>query len=46
MHSVYHRAQIAMAIKEAGGTPAVTDFIAYARTVHAAESGFDYSDDE
>lgn len=32
LHSSYHRSQIASAVKEAGGTPAVTDFIAYART--------------
>lgn len=32
MHSVYHRSQIALLVKDAGGTPAVTDFIAYSRT--------------
>ncbi len=30
-HSAYHRAQIASAVRAAGKTPAVTDFIAYAR---------------
>ena len=30
-HSAYHRGQIAAAIREAGHTPAVTDFIAYTR---------------
>lgn len=30
-HSAYHRGQIAAAIREAGHTPAVTDFIAYSR---------------
>jgi uncharacterized damage-inducible protein DinB len=30
-HSAYHRGQIATALREAGHTPAVTDFIAYAR---------------
>lgn len=28
-HSTYHRGQIATAVKELGGTPAATDFIAY-----------------
>ncbi len=46
MHSMYHRAQIAMVIKEGGGTPATTDFITYARTANVGASGFDYSDDE
>lgn len=32
MHSAYHRAQIASAVKAEGGIPAATDFIAYART--------------
>ncbi|MBS1538951.1 MAG: DinB family protein [Bacteroidetes bacterium] len=31
VHSAYHRGQIATALREAGHTPAVTDFIAYAR---------------
>lgn len=32
-HSTYHRAQIALLIKEAGGRPAVTDYIVYARSI-------------
>ncbi len=32
-HSTYHRAQIALLVKEAGGKPAVTDYIVYARSV-------------
>lgn len=31
MHSAYHRGQIAAAIREAGGQPAATDYIIYAR---------------
>ncbi len=30
-HSAYHRGQIASALRNAGHTPAITDFIAYAR---------------
>lgn len=30
-HSSYHRGQIAMLVKQAGGTPASTDFIVYIR---------------
>lgn len=30
-HGSYHRGQIAQSIRESGGTPAVTDFIFYAR---------------
>lgn len=30
-HGAYHRGQIAMAVRALGGTPAVTDFIAWAR---------------
>ena len=33
LHSAYHRGQIAAAVREAGGTPAYTDFI------HAVRSG-------
>ncbi len=33
LHSTYHRGQIAAAVREAGGTPAYTDFI------HAVRSG-------
>lgn len=32
-HSTYHRAQIALLVKEAGGKPAVTDYIVYARII-------------
>jgi uncharacterized damage-inducible protein DinB len=32
-HSTYHRAQIALLVKEAGGKPAVTDYIVYARSI-------------
>lgn len=32
-HSTYHRAQIALLVKEAGGKPAVSDYIVYARNV-------------
>jgi uncharacterized damage-inducible protein DinB len=31
MHSAYHRGQVAAAVREAGGKPASTDYIAYAR---------------
>ncbi|MCH7471518.1 DinB family protein [bacterium] len=31
LHSQYHRAQIATAVREAGGTPASTDFVVMAR---------------
>ena len=34
LHASYHRGQIAAAVREAGGTPAYTDFI------HAVRSGF------
>jgi len=30
-HSTYHRGQIAMLIKQAGGTPATTDLVAFTR---------------
>lgn len=30
-HSTYHRAQIALLVKEAGGKPAATDYIVYQR---------------
>src|SRR5262249_38692395 len=33
LHSVYHRGQIAAAVRQAGATPAITDFI------HAARQG-------
>jgi uncharacterized damage-inducible protein DinB len=32
LHSHYHRGQIASAVREAGGTPAYTDFIHAVRT--------------
>lgn len=31
MHSAYHRGQIAAAVREAGGSPAATDYIVYVR---------------
>ncbi|MEJ2008007.1 MAG: DinB family protein [Acidobacteriota bacterium] len=31
MHSAYHRGQIAAAVREAGGTPAATDYIVHVR---------------
>jgi uncharacterized damage-inducible protein DinB len=34
IHSAYHRAQIATLVREAGGTPAVTDYIQFAREEH------------
>lgn len=34
-HSTYHRAQIALLVKEAGSSPAVTDYIVYQRSVHS-----------
>ncbi|MGH7710521.1 MAG: DinB family protein [Gemmatimonadaceae bacterium] len=36
MHGSYHRGQVALRIRRDGGTPAATDFIAYARGVAAA----------
>jgi len=35
MHSAYHRGQIAQAVREAGGQPAATDYIVYARQQRA-----------
>ena len=32
-HSSYHRAQIALLVKDAGGKPAVTDYIVYQRSI-------------
>lgn len=32
-HATYHRGQLATAVKNAGGTPAVTDYIAWVRSV-------------
>ncbi|MCS6807308.1 MAG: DinB family protein [Bacteroidota bacterium] len=34
IHSAYHRAQIAMLVRANGGTPAVTDYIQFAREEH------------
>jgi uncharacterized damage-inducible protein DinB len=34
IHSAYHRAQIAQIVREQGGTPAVTDYIQFAREEH------------
>jgi uncharacterized damage-inducible protein DinB len=31
MHSTYHRGQVAIAVRHAGGKPAVTDYVAYLR---------------
>lgn len=31
MHSVYHRGQVAAAVREAGGKPAATDYMVYVR---------------
>jgi uncharacterized damage-inducible protein DinB len=31
MHSAYHRGQVASAVREAGGKPAMTDYVAYVR---------------
>jgi uncharacterized damage-inducible protein DinB len=31
MHSAYHRGQVARAVRQAGGQPAVTDYIVYVR---------------
>jgi uncharacterized damage-inducible protein DinB len=31
MHSAYHRGQVASAVREAGGKPAATDYVVYAR---------------
>jgi uncharacterized damage-inducible protein DinB len=31
IHSAYHRGQVALAVREAGGEPASTDYIAYVR---------------
>lgn len=31
LHGMYHRGQLATAVREAGGTPAVTDYVAYVR---------------
>ena len=35
MHGSYHRGQIALLVREAGGQPAATDFIAFARGADA-----------
>jgi uncharacterized damage-inducible protein DinB len=34
IHSAYHRAQIAMLVRQNGGTPAITDYIQFAREEH------------
>jgi uncharacterized damage-inducible protein DinB len=34
MHSAYHRGQVARAVREAGGQPAVTDYVVYVRQVN------------
>jgi uncharacterized damage-inducible protein DinB len=35
IHSAYHRAQIALLVRQNGGSPAVTDYIQFAREEHA-----------
>jgi uncharacterized damage-inducible protein DinB len=35
-HSAYHRGQVAAAVREAGGTPAYTDFIGWQRETESA----------
>jgi uncharacterized damage-inducible protein DinB len=34
LHAMYHRGQIAMLVRQGGGTPAATDFIVFARDRH------------
>ncbi len=34
IHSAYHRAQVATLVRQNGGTPAVTDYIQFAREEH------------
>ncbi len=34
-HGLYHRGQIALIVRQLGGTPAVTDFIVWARQQHS-----------
>ncbi len=36
LHSAYHRGQVAMAVRDAGGTPAVTDYVLYVRQAQGA----------
>ncbi len=36
LHGTYHRGQVALLIRDGGGTPAPTDFIAFARGAPAA----------
>jgi len=36
MHGCYHRGQVAMLIRDGGGTPAPTDYIAFVRGAPAA----------
>jgi uncharacterized damage-inducible protein DinB len=38
MHSVYHRGQVAAAVRESGGKPASTDYIAYMRLESSRQS--------
>jgi uncharacterized damage-inducible protein DinB len=37
MHSAYHRGQVAVALRQAGGKPALTDYVAYIRQNHPAQ---------
>lgn len=39
LHGAYHRGQIALLVRDAGGEPAPTDFIAYVRGAAAATRG-------
>ena len=35
MHGMYHRGQVALGVRQAGGTPLATDFIAFLREAEA-----------
>ena len=39
LHGQYHRGQVALLLREAGGAPATTDFIAFVRGTPAATRG-------
>ena len=36
MHGMYHRGQVALGVRHAGGTPLATDFIAFLREAEAS----------
>ena len=38
-HGMYHRGQVALLVRASGGTPVSTDFILFARDMHAATVG-------